>query len=297
MHARHAYALCPSLLVACLLAWLALSAPPACGAATAPRENWAGVLEYETQSDFSHIRIRRLGNVRSMLFVRDNGEEALESSIDLTQPHVLQFEYLSFMSASLLLRPQQKAVLIVGLGAGGMIHFLRHIAPELRIDAVEIDPVVVELAAKYFGTRPGAGVEIITGDGMTFLSETGNQYDVIYLDAFLKPSADTDSTGAPRNMHTRQFYKAMQSKLKAGGVVAFNFNAHASLAEDVRNVGDAFPQAYVFPLVQFGGAVVLGSIDPRRVDGAELQQRGRELDRRFDAPRMRYHDMALRLRY
>lgn len=296
MHRRHADALRPLLLAACLLVWLALAAPPASSAAPAPRENWAGVLEYETHTDFSHIRIRKLGNVRSMLFVRDNGDEALESSIDLRQPHVLQFEYLSFMSASFLLRPRQDAVLIVGLGAGGMVHYLRHIAPELRIDVVEIDPVVVELAAKYFDTRSGGGINIITGDGLKFLAETDQQYDVIYLDAFLKPSEDTDATGAPRNMHTRQFYKAMQTKLKSGGLVAFNFNAHANLAQDVRNVEETFPQTYVFPLFQFGGAIALGSIDARRVDADELQRRGRELDRRFGAQPIGYHQMALRLR-
>ena len=284
------------LLAVGLLAGLAPAWQPGPSAASDPRETAAGVLEHETQSEFSRIRIRKLGTVRSMIFVRDSGEEALESSIDLRQPHVLQFEYLKFLFTSYLLRPQQEVVLIVGLGAGGMIHFLRHVDPELRIDAVEIDPVVVKLAAEYFNTRSGVGVNVVTGDGLKFLAETGTKYDVIYVDAFLKPSAGTDDTGAPLKLRTLQFYKMMQSKLKPGGLVAFNLNPHANLVEDLKNVGEAFPQAYVFPLVLFGGAVALGSTEARRVDGAELERRGRELDRRFGAPSMSFHEMSLRLR-
>ena len=276
-----------------LLACLAMGGHMAACAADAPRENAAGVLEYQTQSDFSRILIRKRGAVRSMLFVRDNGQEVFESIIDLRQPHVLQFEYLKFLSMSFLVRPQQESVLIVGLGGGGMIHFLRHIHPGLRIDVVEIDPVVVRLADEYFNIRSGAGVNIITGDGLKFLARTGNRYDVIYIDAFLKPSAGTDSTGAPLSLRTRQFYKAMQTKLKPGGLVAFNLNRHARLDEDVRNIGEAFPQAYVFPLST--EAVVLGSIDAQRVGGTELERRGRELDRRFNASSISFHEMSLRL--
>jgi spermidine synthase len=132
-----------------------------------------------------------------MLFVRDNGQEVLESRIDLGQPHVFQYEYPRFLVANYLLRPHPKSVLIVGLGGGAMVHFLRRIDPGLRIDVVEIDPVVVRLADRYFDIRAGDGVSIITADGLKFLTETRNRYDVIYLDAFLKPAAGTDATGAP----------------------------------------------------------------------------------------------------
>ena len=264
----------------------------------APRATPAGVLEYETQSDFSRIRIRKLGAVRSMLFVRDNGVEVYESRIDLSQPHVLQFEYLRFLSASFLLRPQPESVLIVGLGGGAMIHFLRHVDPKLRIDAVEIDPVVVRLADEYFNTRSGAGINIITGDGLKFLAETGQKYDVIYVDAFLKPAADTDATGAPLNLRTQKFYKVMQSRLNRDGLVAFNLNPHSDLTGDLRNIEEVFPQTYVFPMSEaaLGGAVVLGSTDAQRVDRAELARRGRELDRRLSAPSISFYDMSRRLR-
>ena len=92
---------------------------------------------------------------------------------------------------------------------------------------------VVKLAADMFGTKPSENVKIVTADGFKFIAAAKDQtYDVIYMDAFLKPSADTDGTGAPLALRTQQFYKQLQEKLKPGGVVAFNLNPHADLDAD-----------------------------------------------------------------
>lgn len=282
---------------------LALAALPAAvlelpcdavAAETAP-VNFAGELEYDGQSAYSHIRIRRRGPVRSMLFVRDTGEEALESQIDLRRPHFLQLEYLRLMFASYLLHGEQQDVLIVGLGGGGMVHFLRHVDPEVNVDVVEIDSEVVRLADAYFNVRSEGRVNIVTADGLKFIADAKKRYDAIYMDAFLKPSAETDGTGSPLALRTRQFYLQLQEKLKPGGVVMYNLNPHPQLADDVREISDAFPQTYVFPLAQFGGAVVAGSTEAARVDPRELARRGAELDRRFKTD-LSFHEMARRVR-
>ena len=45
-----------------------------------------GSLEHEEVSAFSRIRIRRDGDVRAMTFVRDNGQEVVQSRVNLTRP-------------------------------------------------------------------------------------------------------------------------------------------------------------------------------------------------------------------
>jgi spermidine synthase len=258
-------------------------------------QNFAGRLEFDQQGEFSHVRIRRDGNLRSMLFVRDTGEEAVESRINLDKPYLLQFEYLKHLFTSYLFRHPQQDVLIVGLGGGGMIHFLRHADPGVRIDAVEIDPLVVKLADEYFGVRSGENVNIVTADGLKFIAESEKQYDVIYLDAFLKPSADTDATGVPLNLRTQQFYKQLQTKLKPGGVAAFNINPHPQMGDDVRAIAEAFAQAYEFQLPRNQGLVVIASTVLERATRPELIRRAAELDRTFDNT-ISFRDMARRLR-
>jgi spermidine synthase len=262
---------------------------------TAARDTPAGRLEYDGTSDYSHIRIRRRGNFRSMMFVRDTGEEMYETKINLRYPAELQFAYLKFLFTSYLFRDPQQDVLIVGLGGGAMVHFLRRCDPALRIDVVEIDPLVVKLADEYFGVRSGENVNIVTGDGLEFIANAEKQYDVIYLDAFLKPSADTDASGVPLALRTRQFYEQLQSKLKPGGVAAFNINPHPLVEEDVRAIAGAFPQAYEFPLPQGVGLVMIASTDARRSTRGDLIERARPLDERFETS-IRFQEMARRVR-
>jgi spermidine synthase len=262
---------------------LALASTRSAAAAEAERVTAAGVLEFDGTSDFSHVRVRRRGDVRSLIFVRDSGEEVFESRLDLKRPAELQFPYLKFLFTSYLLRPQQQDVLIIGLGGGGMIHFLRRTDSGVSIDAVEIDPLVVEVADKFFGVRTGEKVRVITADGLKFIAEPKETkaYDVIYLDAFLKPSAETDETGAPLALRTQEFYKQIQSKLKPGGLAAFNINPHPQMEDDVRAIAAAFTQVYEFPLPRATGTIVLASTDATHVTRAEMIVRARELDERF----------------
>jgi spermidine synthase len=242
-----------------------------------------GSLELDVRSDYSHIRIYRNGNLRTLVFVRDSGEEAYESQVDVEKPYELRFAYLKDMFASYFLQSKPKHVLIVGLGGGSMVHFLRHYDPDVQIDVLEIDPTVVDIAKRYFNVRASDKVKIITADGLKYLETTKSRYDIIYMDAFLKPSAQTDGTGAPLNLRTLEFYANVQKRLNANGLVVFNLNPHAGLNEDVRTIQKAFPQVYSFHLPRFQGKVAVASMVPERVERSTLRERAQALDRRFNA--------------
>src|SRR5262249_52739648 len=132
------------------------------------------------------------------------------------------------------------------------------------------DPAIVKLADKYFGVRTGGNINILTKDGLQYLKETEAQYDVIYMDAFLKPSVDTDPTGVQLRLKTVEFYKESQRKLAPDGMMVFNINAHSMIEEDIRTIRDAFPQTYVFELPYSEGLVVVGSLSQERMDRAAL---------------------------
>ncbi len=258
------------------------------------RTNALGDIELEVKSDYSRILVRKAGNVRTLLFVRDSGEEAAQSQIDLANPHELRFVYLRYMFLSYAFRPKQEHALIVGLGGGAMIHFLRRYDPGVKIDVVEIDPVVVRIAGEFFGVRGGGNLRVITADAVDYLAETPSRYDVIYLDAFLKPSGDTDRTGVPLRLRTVRFYQSVERKLRPGGLVVFNLNPHAGLQEDIGTIRAAFAQVYVFRLPGHEGAVVVASTARERVPRTTVLERAAELDRRFRAS-FSFQSMARRL--
>jgi spermidine synthase len=173
-------------------------------------------------------------------------------------------------------------VLIVGLGGGAMVHFLRHYDAEAIVDAVEIDPAVVKIADRWFDVRRGENVRIFTEDGLAYLRRTEDRYDVIYMDAFLKPSRETDSTGLPLRLKTVQFYQDVQTKLTPGGVVVFNLNQHASLAADIQALRSAFAQVYVFRTPE-PNVVVVGSGAKPREPLSRLQAQAKTADHRLKA--------------
>ena len=247
---------------------------------------WAGCgsdLETERTSDYSRIRIRKQGDVRTMIFVRDDGREVVESRLNLQRPYDLQLPYTREMFGSYLLQPEQQRVLIIGLGGGAMPHFLKHYEPDLTVDVVEIDPVIVQLADDYFKIRSGERVNIITADGLEYLEQTEHVYDVIYLDAFVKPSSDTDGAGVPRRLKTKAFFQLLHEKLQPDGLAAFNLNVNDEMQEDIRAMDEVFSYVTLLRVPRRKSFVAIAAKSGPRPDDSVLQQRAEELDARFQA--------------
>jgi spermidine synthase len=195
------------------------------------------------------------------------------------------------MFTSYLFVPEPKRVLLVGVGAGSMIRFLAHHDPGVEVDAVEIDPVVLDVARDYFGTRSSMRVHLIVEDGFDFIDRTTARYDVIYLDAFLKPfsdadpadpAVDTDSSGVPRRLKTIETYRQMQTKLAPGGVVVVNLHYH-TLSEDVATLRQAFVRGHLFDVPGSGNFILVGTSDEAALTEAQLVDAGRRADQRLRA--------------
>jgi len=241
-----------------------------------------GAIEAEATSDYSHIRIRRQGSVRSMNFVRDNGVEQIETLWNMKRPYELVTHYSRLMFASYFFMPEQKQVLIIGLGGGAMVHFYEHYDPEVKVDAVEIDAKVVEFADKYFDVRTQKNTKIITEDAFKYLKENKTRYDVIYMDAFLKPSEGTDATGHPLRLKTTEFYKGLREQLTPEGIVVINLNVYQGTNDDLATVRAAYPQVYTFRATT-PNMIVVGTWEKSRTSATDLREKARALDQRFKA--------------
>jgi len=254
-----------------------------------------GELEADVTSKFSRIKVRRAKyegrTVRTLYFVRDSGEEVVESMVDVDKPHDLLVDYTKYMFLSYVFKPKQERILVVGLGGGSMVHFMKHYDPAAKVDVVEIDPKVVEIAEKYFGVKTAGNVTVITQDAFAYFKDAKATYDVIYMDAFLKPAADTDTTGVPRKLRTVAFYKEVQKRLSPDGMVVYNINPHDGIEKDVEAIKEAFPQVYAFHLPHFGGLAVVGSMSKERLSPAAITAKASELDRRFKTT-YSYREMA-----
>ncbi|MDG3006155.1 spermidine synthase [Paludisphaera mucosa] len=254
-----------------------------------------GQLELDEVSNYSHVKVTRDGSTRTLWFVRDNGEHVVESKVDVERPDDLRVEYTRFMFLSYVFRPQPKKVLIVGLGGGSMVHFLKIHDPAVKVDVVEIDPLIVSIADRYFGVKTGGNVDVKVTDGLAYLRESDAKYDVIYMDAFLRPSGGTDMTGVPLHLKTLTFYEQVKQRLNPDGVVVFNLNPHLSVQQDIQTIRDAFPHTYVFRLQGYDGFVVVASTAKEAMTPIAISAEATRLDKRFEAP-FSFRTMAGRLR-
>ena len=236
----------------------------------------------DQQSEYSHIRIRKQGSVVTLMFVRDSGAEYLQSMVNMNRPYELLNAYCRAMFASYLLQPRPQRVLIVGLGGGAMVHFLTHYDKDVRVNVLEIDPAVAQAADRFFNVRSGGNVRVLVADGFRYLQDTDQAYDVIYMDAFLKPSEQTDATGKPLSLKTEQFYKDVQKRLSQPGAMVFNVNPHPAAEADLSAIRRVFAQSYVFRTSE-KNIVVVASTAPTRETVPSLRARAKELDHRFKA--------------
>ncbi|XP_039483074.1 eEF1A lysine and N-terminal methyltransferase homolog [Drosophila santomea] len=80
-------------------------------------------------------------------------------------------------------RDVKKDVLVIGLGGGGLCSFLHAALPQARITAVEIDPIMLEVAEQYFELKQDTRFHVVIDDGLDFVERCRNED--IHFDAVL----------------------------------------------------------------------------------------------------------------
>lgn len=75
--------------------------------------------------------------------------------LDLGAPHLPGLEYARNTLLALAFSPEAESALVLGLGGGSIPRMLLAAKPSLSIDVVEIDPVVLKVARRFFEVGSG----------------------------------------------------------------------------------------------------------------------------------------------
>ena len=236
-----------------------------------------GITVHEEKTQYSHVRVIDYGSLRSLYF----GEKQtgiVQTVIDREQPHRLLHSYAQTMTAGLLYRPAAESMLLVGLGGGALVRYLNHGFPALRLDVVEIDPVIVRVARDWFGVREGPRTRIFVADGHEYLRRASERYDIILLDAYLDPGPLTDATGYPLTLKSSAFYRTLHERLRPEGVVLFNLIDGKDGEEYLASIRAAFAAVQVFRVPGGGNQIVLAKPVGAAPDEGVLRQNAAQLD-------------------
>jgi len=170
--------------------------------------------------------------------------------------------------------PRPTHALVVGLGTGSSAGWLGAIPSMERVDAVELEPVVVDVARASavvnHGVMTNPKVRIILGDARETLLTSRDRYDVIASE----PSNPFRAGIA--SLFTLEFYRAARGRLTDDGVFAQWVQAYEIDAPTLRTIYATI--AAVFPQVETwqstaGDLVLIASMQPRAYNPAALRER------------------------
>jgi spermidine synthase/MFS family permease len=172
------------------------------------------------------------------------------------------------------LHPKPESALVVGLGTGSTAGWLGAVPTIARVDAVELEPVVLDVAraceAVNAGVMTNPKVHIAIGDAREVLLTSGRTYDIITSEPSNPYRAGIAS------LFTREFYVAARDRLRKRGIFAQWLQSYSVHPETIRTIYATLTS--VFPNVQTwwttsGDLMLVASTDPLLVDADDLRAR------------------------
>jgi spermidine synthase len=220
-----------------------------------------------------------------------------QSAMDLSNPFSTVFGYTDFFALGLAYKPRARSILFVGLGGGSAPKRMWRDFPWLRVHAVELDPVVADVAHRYFAVPRDPRLGITVEDGRRYLANHDRRWDLIAIDTFFED-------GIPFHLTTLESVQLVRERLTPGGVVLVNVigsirGEGSKLFRSIyRTYRSVFPTVLVH-LVEGGPGeyqnLILVATDQPAATKGFLLDRWRQLRQRHpSAPDLRE---AIRMRY
>ncbi|MBI3997103.1 MAG: fused MFS/spermidine synthase [Candidatus Omnitrophica bacterium] len=209
------------------------------------------------------VSVHQLG---STIFLKVGGKTDASNGLDMgTQ--------VLFAHIPLLLHPDPKRALVIGLGSGVTLgHAGRY--PLTTLHCAELDPAVIE-GARYFRDynfhiHDDPRVRIFAADGRNFLLASPQTYDVIISE----PSNPWMAGLA--YLFTREFYQLAKRRLAPGGIMCQWVQLYRLFPEDVtlmlRTFHHEFPYVSIWSPAP-GDLLMIGSQQPHKFDYPTLVRR------------------------
>ncbi len=177
-----------------------------------------GEIVHQRKSLYRNIVVEDVGTSRCMRF-RIKGPDIPQSCMNRNAPDQLVLDYTRLATAALMLRAEDpRSILIIGMGGGVIPRMLHAALPAARVDVVEIDQAVVDVARDYFAFDMEPPIFAHVQDGRRFVKlavKAGKTWDLVMLDAF---------TGdyIPEHMMTVEFLLEVKDIVAPGGVLVAN---------------------------------------------------------------------------
>lgn len=154
------------------------------------------------------VRGRR--HIRLLGSIHEDGKIIEQSAMDLMRPERLVYLYERLMLVTFALAAEPSSALLLGLGGGAMCRHLAAYLPDCAVTLVERDPVIRDLARRYFHIAQ----PVAASSAAPFIAKAKAEFDVVLVDLY---DAGGAAKVAPR------FWADCVAALRPGGCIAINW--------------------------------------------------------------------------
>jgi spermidine synthase len=178
-----------------------------------PSAGWR--VLFARDSPYHHVLVRESkGRVREMVF-----DIGVQSRMNIDDPFGPGAPYTDAFHLARFFRPNLRRVLLLGLGGGTGAKQFTHDYPDVTVDVVEIDPVVVDAAKRFFFVQPSERLRIHVLDARAFLKGSTESWDLVIMDVY---TANRYGDTIPPHLVTREFFDEVAKHLTDGGIFHFH---------------------------------------------------------------------------
>jgi len=167
-----------------------------------------------------------------------------------------------------------RSLLVLGMGGGGPIAITRAVAPDIQVDAVEIDPKVVEAGILFFGLKPdNSNLRVHVVDARRWLQWDRKHYAIVHVDLYY------GGPYTPFYVATVEFYRLVKEHVNDDGIVMLNLfdksKDHELLQCTIATLRQVFPSVMMVKR-EDGNNIVLAF--PRERSAASVRAKFQAVD-------------------
>ena len=174
---------------------------------------WTSNTIYEGESLYNYLRVE---DTESSVILSTNVIFGVQS-IRYKDEKVYNDYFDNALALNLMVK-EDPEFLILGLGTGTVAYKTEYYFDNHKIDGVEIDQKIVDVAYKYFDLPED--VNVYVNDGRAYMNLCKKNYDIILVDAY------RDIT-IPFSMVSKEFFDLVVEHLNEGGIACVNLNMNS----------------------------------------------------------------------
>ncbi|XP_074987558.1 eEF1A lysine and N-terminal methyltransferase isoform X2 [Caretta caretta] len=221
----------------------------------------------------------------------ESAGQAIDRSYLCCEHHKAMVAGLALLRNPELLPGARLSVLVIGLGGGSLPLFIHDYFYQSHVEAVEIDPSMLEVATRWFGFSQGDRMKVHISDGLDYVANLAAaaapaRYNAVMFDVDSKDPTLGMSCPPPAFVEMA-FLQKVRTILAPEGVFVLNLVCRDSLLKDsvMATLKEVFPLLYARRIEGEVNEILFCQPHPEgKLAAPELVEMGRILERTLRRP-------------